>query len=369
MRHLSNPHPLDPSAAAAAASSAGFGASRFAAADRAIRARPGYQPTPLLRLAGLAARLGLGDLRVKDERRRFGLRSFKALGGPFAVAELARARPGGAGDPAGLRVVCASAGNHGQGVAAGARLLGAPCTVFLPRGTAGARVAAIAALGAEPVVLDASYDEAVAHAARVAREVGGLFVPDSSIHGDEEAPRLVMLAYGTLLREVDDTLAAGGEPRPTHLLVQGGVGGLAGALAAWSAVHWGAARPRLVVVEPERADCLTRSALAGRPARSPGDLATGMAGLACGEASPIAWAVLAPSAGDFVTVSDAEVEAMVRDLAAPAPGDPPVATSLSGAAGLAPLRDPALAAALGLDARARVLAIITEDVLPAVESG
>jgi len=362
VNHLPNPRRGDPAAVRAGVSAAGFAAARFSAADAAIRARSGYGPTPLLRLDGLAARLGLGALLVKDERHRFGLRSFKALGGPYAVAELAR------GATAGETVVtCASAGNHGQGVAAGARLLGARCVVFLPRGTAPQRVGAISALGAEPVVLEASYDEAVAHAARVARDRGWLFVPDSSAHGDEEAARLVMLAYGTILREVDDALTAAAGPRPTHLFVQGGVGGLAGALAAWSALHWGEHAPRLVVVEPERADCLWTSALEGRAARTARDLATGMAGLACGQASPLAWTVLSPATADFVTVSDAEVAAMIDDLAAPAGSDPVIRTSLSGAAGLAPLRAlPAahgVARALGLGERSCVLAVVTEDAL------
>jgi diaminopropionate ammonia-lyase len=364
VNHLGNPRRGDLAAVRAAADGAGFTAARFSAADAAIRARPGYAPTPLLRLDVLAARLGLGALLVKDERRRFGLRSFKALGGPFAVAELARARGATAGETV---VTCASAGNHGQGVAAGARLLGARCVVFLPRGTAPQRVRAISALGAEPVVLEASYDDAVSHAARVARERGWLFVPDSSAHGDEEPARLVMLAYGAILREVDDALAAAGGQRPTHLFVQGGVGGLAGALAAWAAVHWGERAPRLVVVEPERADCLWASALAGRAARTERDLATGMAGLACGQASPLAWEVLSPATADFVTVSDAEVAAMIDDLAAPTGSDPAIRTSLSGAAGLAPLRalpaDAGLARALGLGARSCVLAVVTEDAL------
>jgi diaminopropionate ammonia-lyase len=367
MKHLTNPHRRNPAAAKATVTAAGFTAERFAAADRSIRARPGYAPTPLVRLQGLAARVGVRGVLVKDERCRFGLRSFKALGGLYSVAELARARLERGAAPADLVVACASAGNHGQGVAAGAQVIGARCTVFLPRGTVAARVRAIAALGAEPIVLDASYDEAVAEAARVSRQRGWMFVPDTSVHGDDEAPRLVMLAYGTLLREVDDELAARGEAPPTHLFVQGGVGGLAGALAAWSTVRWGERGPRVVVVEPQSADCLMQSALRGRATSTHRDLATAMTALACGQASPIAWEVLAPAARDFLTVNDAEVDELVQDLATPAGGDPAIPTSPSGAAGLAPLRalprDPDLARALGLDSSSTVLAIVTEDAL------
>ena len=120
----------------------------FDAAYGEIRSWPGYEPTPLLALPGLAADLGLGALHYKDERGRFGLRSFKALGGAYAVAnvlartvEAATGRSGvGSRDLlcgdyrdliAGQTVTCATDGNHGRSVAWGAQLFGCRCVIYI----------------------------------------------------------------------------------------------------------------------------------------------------------------------------------------------------------------------------------------------
>lgn len=353
-----------------------FSIERFAEVDRIIRQCPRYEPTPLLSLDQLATNYGVGSIYVKDERKRFGLRSFKSLGGPYAVMELARrwqsARVGReikidsffAPDRVpmtALTVICASAGNHGQGVAAGARLIGATCKVFLPANTAMERRQAIERMGAEIVAVNADYDGTVSEASRQARERGWLFVPDSSLHGDRDAPELVMLAYGTILREAYEQMVAQQLKRPTHLFIQAGVGGLAGSLAAYSAERWDNEKPRLVVVEPSQADCLMQSAIDGMTSRTHQNLKTDMTGLACGYASPMAWEILSREVNDFVTVSDEEVARTLQDLDA---HDPPITTSLSGAAGLTPLRlskaDSTVAESLQLGMNSVVLGVITE---------
>ncbi len=338
---------------------------------RLLSACPLYRPTPLLSLPGLARRLGIGALLVKDETERLGLGSFKALGGVFAVATLfaeEAARVLGPLAPAdyvlerfkvatrGLTACCASDGNHGRSVAAGARLFGGSSVVYLPSAVTEKRAERIATFGARIVRVAGSYDEAVARAAADAAANGWLLVADTAPENDARACALVMQGYSVLVHEVLDALAG---DDVTHVFLQAGVGGLAAAFMA----HWTARRgagPRFIVVEPEGAACCLASAQAGRPVR----IATGdtvMAMLECGEPSPLAWPVLASHASAFMAVADGLARAAVRALARPEAGDPALAVGESGAAGLAGLMRAAhLAADLHLNADSRVVVIATE---------
>lgn len=340
---------------------------------------PGIAPgaTPLHELRGMAARLGVARLCVKDESVRSPLGSFKALGAPVAlVREVLRRHPGiepgavldgrCAGRLAGFTVVSATDGNHGRGLAAAARSAGCRCVIVLHAHVSAEREQAIAALGARIVRVAGNYDDSVAEAARLARDEGWQVVSDTSYEGYEDIPRDVMQGYGTIAAEVaEQTGARPGEPGAfTHVFLQGGVGGLAAGLVAWCWEFHGPARPCFVVVEPREADCLLQSALHGRPARASGAVDSLMAGLACGEASPLAWRFLEAGVDEFMTIGDeAAVDAM-RRLAAGEAGDVPILAGESGAAGLAGLAalraDPAAARRLGLGGDARVLVVNTE---------
>ena len=350
----------------------------FAAADTEIRRWPGYAETPLRHLPGLAARLGVADLRYKDEGGRFGLKSFKALGGAYAVFRLLQqaieARtPGQAVDSrdliAGrwrsitqaLTVTCATDGNHGRSVAWGAQLFGCRCVIYVHESVSEARCAAIAHYGADVVRVPGNYDDAVRHAADEARKYGWTVVSDTTYEGYREIPIDVMHGYGVMSYEIVRTMA---DAPPTHVLVQAGVGALAASVCAAFWLAWGARRPRLVIVEPIEADCHFRSALAGRPVAVTGALDTVMAGLACGEVSPLAWEIVDAGASAYVAVDDRFALDAVRALASPAPGDPAIVAGETGASGLAALlavqdRD-SLRQALGLDALSRVLLIGSE---------
>ena len=84
--------------------------SGFAAAQAEITSWPGYAPTPLLSLPVLARRMRVGELHYKDESGRFGLGSFKALGGAYAVANVLRHRVmPRAGSPKSPRATCCRA--------------------------------------------------------------------------------------------------------------------------------------------------------------------------------------------------------------------------------------------------------------------
>jgi diaminopropionate ammonia-lyase len=322
-------------------------------ARREISAWPGYAPTPLRDLQSIARELGLAAVAFKEEQHRFGLRSFKALGGAYAVKKLAAA-PGG--PPA--AVCCATDGNHGRSVAWGAREAGLRCVIYIHEGVSEGRAQAIRGFGAEVRRVGGNYDDSVRIAAADAAREGWTVVSDTSWEGYQDIPRDVMQGYGVMVGEAIAQGGGGARP-PTHVFVQGGVGGIAAATVAHLWERFGAARPRVVVVEPDKADCLTRSAEQGRVVHLSGDLDTIMAGLSCGEPSPLAWAVLDPGADAFMAIGDAAIAPAMRLLAAEG-----VVGGESGVAGLAALqiaaREPAMRAMLGLDAASRVLLFGTE---------
>ena len=308
----------------------------FVAAEEEISRWPGYAATPLHRLPGLAAQLGVAALHYKDECGRFGLKSFKALGGAYAVFRLLRkaveARNGG--EPVDSRqliagrwrdivqavtVTCATDGNHGRSVAWGARLFGCRCVIYVHESVSEGRCAAIAQYGAEVIRVPGNYDDSVRHAADEARKNGWTVVSDTTYEGYREIPIDVMHGYGVMAREIVRALAD--EP-PTHVFVQAGVGALAASVCAAFWLAWEARRPELVIVEPTQADCHFQSGMAGRPIAVTGDLDTVMAGLACGEVSPLAWEIVDAGANAYVVVDDRFALDAMRALAAPAPGDP-----------------------------------------------
>ncbi|RQZ46830.1 diaminopropionate ammonia-lyase [Burkholderia sp. Bp9099] len=347
----------------------------------------GAARTPLRALPDLAARLGVASVSVKDEACRSPLGSFKALGAPIALMRLVkRLRRNEALDPQGLvtgryaasladlTVISATDGNHGRALAAAARAIGCHCVIVLHAHVDAEREHAIAAHGARIVRIAGNYDESVVHAAQLADANGWHVVSDTSYDGYEAIPRDVMQGYGVIAAEALAQAAAegnlgdgdgSGDNRPfTHVFLQGGVGGLAAGVASYLWEHAGARRPHFIVVEPRQADCLYQSALAGRATKATGSVDSVMAGLACGEASPLAWDFLEPGIDHFMLIDDDDAVQAMRALAAGSERDVPFVSGESGAAGIAGLtvlmRDPALARQAGLDANARVLAINTE---------
>lgn len=333
--------------------------------------------TPLYDLPDAAARLKLGRLSIKDESVRSPLGSFKALGAPIAlVRQVLRLHP--AFEPAAVltgrhadqlrdyTVISATDGNHGRGLAAAARDAGCRCVIVLHAHVSDEREQAIAAHGARIVRIAGNYDESVQEAARLAAANGWQVVSDTSYDGYEEIPRDVMQGYGTIAEEVvEQTEARAGEPGAfTHVFLQGGVGGMAAGLASYFWEFHGPRRPRFIVVEPAQADCLLQSAIQGRAARATGSVDSVMAGLACGETSPLAWRFLQPCVDAFMTVEDDQAVAAMRLLAQGGANDIPVIAGESGVAGLAALEalraDARLSAQVGLDERSSALIISTE---------
>lgn len=364
-------HP-DPSRVArslAAASALGPAAGRSL---RALLARcPAYRPTAVATLDGIARDLGLAAVSAKDERARFGLGSFKALGGAYAVLMLAAKRASHASGhevtvadllqaperrAADLTVTTATAGNHGRSVAAGAALVGARCVVFVYHGVPPGQVAAIARHGAEVRHVDGVYEDAVQACRECAEAEAWQVVSDTSWEGHEEIPLQVMAGYTAMVSEtVQQTRAR----PPTHVFVQAGVGGMAAAVAGYLAQGAVRVPPRIVVVEPTAAACLLESARRGAPATVPAIARTAMGRLECYRPSPVAWKVLDGLADAFMAVPDASAFGAQQRLAHAG-----IDTTASGAAGLAGLveaaRSPQVRAALRLDDCSRALVFVTE---------
>ena len=313
----------------------------------------------------------LGALFYKDESGRFGLGSFKALGGAHAVArllamELAKRGVAPNANAAALEsgihaeatrlitVTCATDGNHGRSVAWGAQRFGARCVIFVHAHVSQGRRDAIARYGAEVREVAGNYDDSVREAQRLAEAEGWHVISDTSYPGYTEPPRDVMQGYRVMAEEA---LTQMGEA-PTHVFVPGGVGGVAAAVAVQLRNQCGPG-PRLIVAEPDRAACLLSSARAGEPVVVGGELDTVMAGLACGEVSLLAWQELERSAFAFMAVPDEGVAPAMRVLR-----DAGIEAGESAVAGLlaldAALADPEAAAALGLGPANRVLVFGTE---------
>ncbi len=345
----------------------------FRRAKAEIESWAGYAVTPLLDLPDVATAARVASVHYKDEASRFGLGSFKALGGAYAVmrllqAELARRGVANAATAAELTdgthkdataaitVTCATDGNHGRSVAWGAQRFGAACVIFVHETVSQGRRDAIARYGATIRVVPGNYDDAVREAQTQADANGWFVVSDTSYPGYTEVPRDVMQGYRVMADEAAEQMGAA----PTHVFIQGGVGGVAAAVAAQMRARFGAG-PRVIVAEPDKAACLLASAEAGAPVTVPGDLDTLMAGLACGEPSLLAWQELERSAFAFCSVTDDSAVACMKVLAA---RKPPVVAGESAVAGLAALllaaAEPFARAALAIDESSRVLLFGTE---------
>ncbi len=350
-----------------------------ASARLEIRTWPGYGATPLRRLGGAARAANIGTLWYKDEGGRFGLDSFKPLGGGYAVNRLLarRVRPGGglAVRSADLlsgkhravtervTVTCATDGNHGRAVAWAASRFGARSVVYLAEIVTPYRERRIAELGAEVVRSTGTHDLASWECREAAAREGWFVISETENATEPEIALDTLAGYGALWEECASGLPA--ERPPTHVFVQAGVGGLAATAAAVLARRWGSLlRPKLVVVEAESADCIRRSLERGERVAVEGRFETRLAGLAAGVVSEYAWRLLGTGADFGLAIPDSAAFHTMRLLADPPWGDRPIVGGESGVAGLAgallACADPEARAALGLDARSRILTIGTE---------
>jgi len=324
-----------------------FGVENAKTVNKLHKSFPGYIETPLVKLDGLAKHLGLKDIYVKDESFRFGLNAFKGLGGSYCIGKYIADRLGldmetltyeqlksrevkeQLGD---ITFVTATDGNHGRGIAWTAAELGYKSVVFMPKGSAVERLNNIKAFGGEACITDLNYDDTVRYATEYADENDGVLVQDTAWDGYESIPSWIMEGYTTIGHEIINQLEDDGL---THIFLQAGVGAMAGAIAAYFADYYAdKEQPIITIVEPEKADCIYKTALAndGELHAVTGDLDTIMAGLACGEPCSIGWNVLSDYGDNFISAPDYIAAKGMRVLGNPLNGDKAIVSGESGAA-------------------------------------
>ncbi|MBR6636008.1 MAG: diaminopropionate ammonia-lyase [Phascolarctobacterium sp.] len=342
---------------------------------------PEYSMTPLVKLDNLASALGVSKIMVKDESKRFGLNAFKVLGGSYCIGKYIAERlalpeekfnfttlvsdevKAQLGE---LTFVTATDGNHGRGVAWTANRLGHKSVVFMPEGTVPERLENIRKLDSDASITDMSYDDCVRKAKACSDEYGWVITQDTAWEGYEEIPKWIMQGYTTIAYEIIQQI---GEDKPTHVFLQAGVGSMAGAIAAFLADYYKEDCPVITIVEPNKADCIYRTAEAndGKLHFVTEKMDSIMAGLCCGEPCTIAWEIMESYAKHFVSMPDYVTAKGMRVLGNPLPGDEAIVSGESGAScfGLVVevLQDKDLAwlkEQLGLNAESKILCISTE---------
>ncbi|MFL0267101.1 diaminopropionate ammonia-lyase [Candidatus Clostridium radicumherbarum] len=302
-----------------------------------------YEQTPLVRLKKMAGYLGLAEVFVKDESFRFGLNSFKVLGASYAIGKHLAQKLGKdifevpfpilksdeireeLGD---LTLTTTTDGNHGRGVAWMAKQLGYKAVVFMPKGSTQNRVNHIAEMGADVSITDWNYDDTVRYTSEVAQKNGWEVIQDTAWEGYEDVPKWIMQGYSTIAQEIIEQLQG---VRPTHIFLQAGVGAFASVIASIFISIFSKNPPKIIIVEPEKADCFYKSALAGKVEPVTGELTTIMAGLACGEPNPLGWEILKECTDVFVSVPDWVTARGMRILGNPLKGDARIISGESGA--------------------------------------
>lgn len=353
-------------------------------ARRFHRQIPNYHMTPLAALPNLSQLLGVGGIYVKDESLRLHMSSFKVMGGSYAVYRLVKQLLGKEDedlsyeyllskechDALGDVVFCsATDGNHGRGLAWACQKLNHPCKIYVHSETSQPRIDAIKRFGAEVTVVQGNYDDAVRQAAADAEKNGWYVVSDTSWEGYEEIPTWIMQGYTSILLEAQEQFSGMGIVKPTHVIVQAGVGALAAAVVGFYSALFPNDPPLFIVAEPDQAACIYESIAAGdgKCHTVEGDLATIMAGLACGEPSPIAFDILKNNADIFIQAPDNVAARGMRILGCPLHGDPIVISGESGALPLGTLFalctdeiDEELKNVLKLDENSQIFMINTE---------
>ena len=348
------------------------------AAKQCVSIWDGYQVTSLTPLPGLAKELRISSLVYKDEGSRFGLGSFKALGGAYAVYQLLSRMITQATGIEGINsadlkngiyaeqikdvtVSSATDGNHGRSVAWGAQQFGCNCVIYIHAEVSHGRLVALEEQGATVVRVDGNYDQSVHVCAEQSDSNGWHVVSDTSYEGYKEVPTNVMEGYSILASEIVDQVNL---VPPTHVFVQGGVGGLAAAVNAAFWQEWETERPLFYIVEPDLAPCIYKSVEDQAPTNVDVETETIMAGLSCGEISLVAWDVLAQGANGAMVIPDSFVGPTMRLLAEGCANDTAIVAGESAVAGLAGLivarGSETLSKLLQLDENSRVVVIGSE---------
>ena len=273
-------------------------------AIQSISSWKNYSPTPLLKLNKLNEELKFKEIYYKDEDKRFNLKSFKALGGAFAVNKIANERKD-------MTVATATAGNHGRSVAWGAQRLGLKCKIFISGNVSESRATAMKNLDAKVIRVKGNYDDSLKECIKQSQKNNWEIVQDVSWKNYEKTPQLIMAGYTIMIKEIFDQIE---NDSITHVFLQAGVGGMAAAMIAGFA-KFSKNVPKFIIVEPENADCVFKSIENNKPTRVDIKKETLMGGMSCGDVSTVAWKILQNSTNYCLTISDKAISSVVALLA------------------------------------------------------
>ena len=263
----------------------------------------GYFPTPLIELNKLSKELGLNKIFYKDESKRFDLKSFKALGGAYAVEKVSKGNKD-------ITVATATAGNHGRSVAWGAKRLGLKCKIFISEFVSDARGQAMSDLGADVVKVKGNYERSLIECIQQSTNNNWQIVQDVAWEGYIMVPKFTMAGYTVMMREIVDQIT---NDQITHIILQAGVGGMAGAMVAGIARYLNYI-PTTIVVEPDSAACVLESIKSGKIEKVEIKRESLMGGMSCGEVSLVPWEILKDSVKYCISLPDDDIAKTMKLL-------------------------------------------------------
>ena len=263
-----------------------------------------YKATPLLKLDKLKENLKVNNVFYKDESKRFHLKSFKALGGAYAVEKISKEKKN-------IIISSATAGNHGRSVAWGAKRLGLKCKIFVSQYVSDTRVKEIKKFGAEVIRVKGNYENSLNECKKLSKKNNWKIVQDVATKNYKIVPKLTMAGYSVMIREISKQT----NQYITHIFLQAGVGGMAAGVVAGVAKYFKRI-PKIIIVEPDRADCVLQSVKSNKLKKIKIKKESIMGGMSCNEMSYIPWQVLRRASNFCVSVSDknvASTAAMLKD--------------------------------------------------------
>jgi diaminopropionate ammonia-lyase len=263
-----------------------------------------YSPTPLISLNKLSEKLGLNKIFYKDESKRFHLKSFKALGGAYAVEKITKGNKE-------VVVSTATAGNHGRSVAWGSKKLGLKCKIFISEYVSEFRAEVMRSFGADVIRVKGNYDNSLKECIKQSKQNNWQIVQDVAWQDYKLVPKLTMAGYSVMMKEISEQI---NNQQISHIILQAGVGGMAAAMVAGIARYLNHV-PKVIIVEPESAACVLESIKVGKIEKISIKKESLMGGMSCDEVSLVPWEILKNSVSYCVTVSDDCISKTVKFLA------------------------------------------------------
>ena len=261
-----------------------------------------YKSTPLLELNKLSKKLNLKNIFYKDESHRFHLKSFKALGGAYAVEKITKGNKK-------ITVATATAGNHGRSVSWGAQRLGLNCKIFISEYVSDSRANVMRDLGADVIRVKGNYDASLKECIKQSQINGWEIIQDVAWQGYEEVPKLTMAGYSVMIKEISNQT----NQYITHVFLQAGVGGMASGAIAGIAKYFKRI-PKIIIVEPENADCVLQSLKEGKMQKVDIKKESILGGMSCGEVSLVPWQILKYAVNNCISISDENIAETIAML-------------------------------------------------------